>query len=188
MLIAILAAGSARRFGDDKLAADCAGKPLGQWALDAALAIGAPTVWIGGESKPAWVAPPCEFIPNPDAASGLASSLRVAARCANEARTASLLVMLADMPLVDPPLLRELIAAGPLAACAYPDGRTGVPALFPAAYFPRLAGLTGDHGAGALLRDAPGLRLIHPTEGALADVDTLADLAEAAARLSARSG
>ena len=38
LAIALLAAGGARRFGGGKLDADCAGKPLGRWALDAALA------------------------------------------------------------------------------------------------------------------------------------------------------
>ena len=36
LAIALLAAGGATRFGGGKLDAQCAGKPLGQWALDAA--------------------------------------------------------------------------------------------------------------------------------------------------------
>ena len=36
LAVAILAAGSARRFGGGKLDADCAGQPLGAWVLAAA--------------------------------------------------------------------------------------------------------------------------------------------------------
>ncbi|MGZ5792459.1 MAG: NTP transferase domain-containing protein, partial [Croceibacterium sp.] len=39
LAIALLAAGGATRFGGGKLDADCVGKPLGRWALEAALAI-----------------------------------------------------------------------------------------------------------------------------------------------------
>ena len=38
--VAVLAAGSATRFGGGKLEAICAGKPLGRWVLDAAEAAG----------------------------------------------------------------------------------------------------------------------------------------------------
>ena len=53
LAIAVLAAGSARRFGGGKLDVDCASKPLGRWALDAARTVeGARIAAIVGPAAP----------------------------------------------------------------------------------------------------------------------------------------
>ena len=86
------------------------------------------------------------------------------------------LIALADMPFVPPDLHRVVIAAmTDLPACAH--GATPLPpAAFPAAWFPRLQMLTGDRGAGALLRGLPPAQYIAAPEHALRDIDHPSDL------------
>ncbi len=176
LLVAILAAGASTRFGSDKLAADCGGAPLGQRALDAARSLRQPVVWIGR----GWAPPDCEVIANPLAERGQGTSVALAARIAQERGAEALLILLADMPLVGPELLARLLTAGAPAACRYPDGHAGPPALLPAASFAALARLDGGRGAGAHLRSLPGLTLIAPTGDELADIDRPEDLARIA--------
>ena len=177
MLIAILGAGSASRFGADKLNAPCAGKPVGQWAMEAALGLGSYIHWVGGETPPPFLVKDCNFHSNRDAHQGLSTSLALAARLAESTATPALLILLADMPLVSTQLLERLVEAGPFAACAY-DEKAGVPALFPARLFGKIVGLSGDRGAGPLLRDEPGLELIAADREALLDIDTPEALAQ----------
>jgi molybdenum cofactor cytidylyltransferase len=100
--------------------------------------------------------------------------------------TRALLVLLADMPLVDPTFLAQMAAAVPPAATRYPDGDVGVPALFGHAQLPALADLSGDRGAAALLALMDGLTLLDPPDGMLRDVDRREDLAEVERQLLAR--
>lgn len=183
MLIAILGAGAASRFGSDKLMTDCAGKPLGQWALDAALTLGKPILWVGNDSRPDFLPPQCNFQSNPNAEQGLGTSLALAASTAKASDAKALLVMLADMPLITGAILKNLVAMGPFAACAY-ETRAGVPALFPARLFEDLSKLDGDRGAAPLLRNATDLALVSVNPEKLLDVDTSADLEQARALLS----
>ncbi len=189
VLIAVLGAGRASRFGGDKLAAPCAGRPLGRWALDAALKLGHPVVWIGKDTAPTWLGDGVRFIPNPRAADGLGSSLGVAARIAAAEGAGRLLVLLADMPLITSDLLAALLSAPAPAACAYPKGnyrsdRPGVPACLPASLFAELGMLSGERGAGTVLAGRSDVTLIDAGPNALLDVDTPAMLAQAAALLS----
>jgi len=179
-MIAILGAGRASRFGADKLVQPCAGRPLGKWALLAAQETALPCIWIAGSSLPAFV--DCEVLTNSRAAEGLGTSVALAARAARQRGFTELLVMLANMPLVTPALLRRLMAAGAPAACAH-DGRPGVPALVPARLFGALEQLTGEGGAAAVLRGAAGLTLVETTSDELLDVDTPASLVLAEKRL-----
>jgi molybdenum cofactor cytidylyltransferase len=183
-LIVVLGAGRASRFGGDKIAAPCAGLPLGQRALEAALATGLPTVWLAGDTTPAFVAGRAEVRHNLRASEGIGTSVAMAAELATTRGAAAVLIMLADMPLVTPALLKRLIAVGAPAACRHPDGHPGVPALLPAAVFPALQGLTGDQGAGPILRGLPELTLLECGPDELLDVDSAADLAEAARLLT----
>lgn len=173
-MVAVLAAGLGTRFGGDKLEAICAGKPLGRWAIEAveAAGLGPGTIVTG----PEWAtfAGGWTRAVNPEPEAGLGSSLAVAARLVPREKQA-LLVLLADMPLVTPEYLRELAASAAPTATRYPDGHTGVPALLDRRLIDRAARLTGDRGAGPLLR---GARLLDPPPGILRDVDTAEDLAE----------
>ncbi|MEP7222925.1 MAG: nucleotidyltransferase family protein [Novosphingobium sp.] len=182
----MLGAGAASRFGADKIAAPCAGLPLGQWALDAALATGLGVIWLTRDSPPAFAKGRCEIRHNPRAAEGMGSSVALAAALAEQRGASGVLIMLADMPLVAPALLERLIAAGAPAACRYPGGHAGVPTLLPAACFPALQVLNGQQGAGPILRNLPGLTLLDCPADELIDVDRPADLARAEHLLSAR--
>jgi molybdenum cofactor cytidylyltransferase len=173
--VVVLAAGRATRFGGGKLEAICAGKPLGRWALDAAAGAGfGPGLIVTGPEGVSFAEGWTSLI-NPDPEAGLGSSLALAARLVLMGGGESLLVMLADMPLVTPDYLRALTAHGAPAATHQPDGHAGVPALLDRALLEAAAKLSGDRGAGPLLRDAP---LLDPPSGMLSDVDTAEDLAE----------
>ena len=94
--------------------------------------------------------------------------------------------MLADMPLVSRATLRSLIEGDRPSAAAYPGGKPGVPACFPAAMLPKLAGLGGEEGAAVLLRGRSGVRLVEVSPDELRDVDRPGDLADIAAILAGR--
>jgi molybdopterin-guanine dinucleotide biosynthesis protein A len=74
--VAVLAAGAGRRFGGGKLDADLAGRPVAAWALGAAQALGASVHVVAGPDVPACLAGRADLTINPDAASGMGSSLR----------------------------------------------------------------------------------------------------------------
>jgi len=187
-LVAVLAAGLGRRFAQGsaigKLDAACAGQPLGQWALDGVAAAGlAPGVIITGPHPPAFAAASgWPLITNPHPEAGLGGSVALAAAAAM-AQGRSLLLLLADMPLVPPAFLARLAAQTGAAATLYPGARAGVPALLPLALLPEAARLNGEHGAGALLAGTSGLVLLEPAPGMLHDVDRAADLAKVSALL-----
>ncbi len=188
-LVAILAAGQARRFGGGKLDALCAGKMLGAWALKAVADAGlAPGIIATGPDVPSFArnADGWSCITNADAASGLASSLRLAGECALSRGCGAMLVLLADMPLISAEYLRDLASAPAPAATAQADGRPGVPALLPGTMFADLTLLSGDRGAGGLLARAPGLTLLCPPRDALMDVDTVEQLGAVARVLEER--
>ena len=181
--VAVLAAGRATRFGGDKLEAPCAGKPLGRWVLDAVIDAGLKpgTIVIGPQGVS--FAEGWQPLVNTAPKAGIGSSLALAARAVLERGDSALLVLLADMPLVTPGYLRELVAAPAPASTRHPDGHPGVPALLDRVLLGRAAELTGDHGAGPLL---DGVNLLEPPPGMLRDVDTPEDLAEVERQLSAR--
>lgn len=183
--IAVLGAGSASRFGANKLTQACAGKPLGQWALDAALGTGLPVLWIAGGAAPGFVGV-AEAVLNPRAVEGIGTSVALAAQIAADRGASALLVVLADMPLVTTALLDQLIAKRAPTACLHPDGRPGVPALLPASTFGALMALSGDQGAGRIIAGMAGLALIECDAAELFDVDTPQALAVAEIALTHR--
>lgn len=184
-LVAVLAAGRASRFGGGKLDADCAGQPLGRWVLDAVAAAGLPAgVIVTGPDAPLFARTSgWELLANPRAEDGLGTSVALAAQEALRCGASSLLVLLADMPLVGAVFLRQMAASQAPAATRYPAGRPGVPALFGAGLLPELAALTGDRGAASVLAGRADVALIEPPPGMLADVDTAQDLAAVTALL-----
>lgn len=174
LAVAVLAAGRATRFGGGKLEADCAGKPLGRWALDAVEAAGlAPGTIVTGPEGLSF-AEGWQRLVNSEPEAGLGSSLALAARTALDAGAEALLVLLADMPLVAPAHLRQFATIPAPVATRHPDGRPGVPVLLDRALIERAATLTGDRGAGPLLAE---VTLLDPPAGMLRDVDTPEDLA-----------
>ena len=183
-MLALLAAGQSRRFGDsDKLTASLSGRMLGVHAAAAAadmnftrkLVIGSPQHGCAAQ----WTALGYQIIANEDAAQGQASSVRLAAAQAIESGASALCIMLADMPFVTRAHIGRLIAAFEQSGGTVASTRAGQampPAIFSFASLARLMALDGDSGARGLLAEA---RMVAGDDQLLMDVDTAEDLARA---------
>lgn len=188
IMIAMLAAGKATRFGGGKLARTLADKPLWQWAANTAVAAGfVQRVCI---IRDGW-APAREMqtqgwsvVVNPEAEAGIASSIKLA--CTAAATCRRLVIALADMPFVTNYHLRALAHSEGVVFTRYASGHIGVPAAFPQDAFRRLAMLEGDRGA-ASLNWGPGLTTLTPASpDTLIDIDTPEDLVRAHNMLARR--
>ena len=183
----LLAAGSSRRFGEDKLAATHRGLPLFEHALGALLAspeIGSTVAVVKPGSSLASPRPGCTWVENPDHAEGMGASLRAGVRAA-PADADAYLVALADMPGVTPRLVAELVGAFRASGLDFlvpvHRGRRGHPVLLSARHRAALLEVGGDVGARELLASSPDRVCWHPTEdpAVVLDVDSPADLAGA---------
>lgn len=174
----ILAAGAGRRMGGPKAQLRVEGDTLLRRATRVALEAGcAPVVAVVGEGDPGPGVEGVQVLPNPQAAEGMASSLRTGL-AALPLEAEAVLILTVDQVEVDTILLKRLLAlaaADPTrpAACAY-EGTLGVPAVLPRRLFPDLLALRGDRGAKAILLREQAAAL--PFPGGAADLDTPADL------------
>ncbi len=174
----ILAAGAGRRMGGPKAQLRVEGDTLLRRATRVALEAGcAPVVAVVGDGDPGPGVEGVQVLPNPQAAEGMASSLR-AGLAALPLEAEAVLILTVDQVEVDTILLKRLLAlaaADPArpAACAY-EGTLGVPAVLPRRLFPDLLALHGDRGAKAILLREQAAAL--PFPGGAADLDTPADL------------
>jgi molybdenum cofactor cytidylyltransferase len=113
----------------------------------------------------------------PDAAEGMAASLRAGAVWADKLGAAALMIALPDMPEITSSDMRALIAVQAirpdqsLRACTA-QHVPGHPVIFPRGCFIQMRGLRGDTGAREILQDHPAH--LHPLDGtrALLDLDT----------------
>lgn len=180
----LLAAGSARRFGANKLLACLSdGEPV---ALRAgrrlAGAVGRLLVVVrDADDDTATVlrAAGYELVACPAASGGMGHSL--ACGVAASTGSAGWLVALADMPAIEEATLHAVVAAWrehDRIVVPRHAGRTGHPVLFPARHAAALRALGGDRGARAVLQAAADDVLFLDTAdaGVLRDVDTPADL------------
>jgi len=167
--------------GRDKLLEPVAGEALLRRQALAALSVGERVVVTLGPDQPLRAAAleglALEVLPVPEAAEGMAASIRAGAAAA---KGAALLLMLADMPEIGAGDLAALIAAHRAAPdrvvrAAAEDGTPGHPVLFPARMLAGLAGLRGDQGARELLRGEAPVRVALPGRRALVDLDTPED-------------
>ena len=150
----VLAAGRASRFGSDKLSALLDGEPLLFHAVRAARA--APVSRVIVVAKPGldageWAGePPVDVLRIESEA--LSQSLKAGIAAAEEVDGA--FVFLGDMPRVphDEAARLAAIIGGNIAALPRHQGRPGHPALLSARLLPEIMMLTGDEGAGRLLR------------------------------------
>jgi molybdenum cofactor cytidylyltransferase len=123
---------------------------------------------------------------NPRFASGLASSLSAGVSVLPK-DVVGALVLLGDMPWIEPTLIDTLIDAflarkGPLAAVPLREGRRGNPVLLGRELFEVALRLTGDEGARRLIGALSADELVEVEAsgvGATFDVDTPSDLAAA---------
>ena len=184
----ILAAGQGTRFGPEpKLLALYDGKPLVRRVAEAALASTArPIVAVlgahGGRVCAALAGLDLLLVDNPDYAAGLSTSLRTGL-AALPAATEAAVVLLGDMPRIEPRHLDALIAAykaaelRPSAVVPMHEGRRGNPVLLDRGRLSAdLAALAGDHGAGPLLKRRTDVLEIAGDAAVGFDVDTPAVL------------
>jgi molybdenum cofactor cytidylyltransferase len=193
----VLAAGQSSRFraqgGSDvtKLVAELDGKPIVRRVVEAALLAKArPVVVVTGyarESVQAALADvDVELAFNPKFASGLASSLSVGLSAVPLDVTGAV-VLLGDMPWIEPKLIDALIEAflarkDALAAVPLHEGRRGNPVLLGRGLFEAAMRLTGDEGARRLIGALGADELVEvraSDTSAIFDIDTPDDLAAA---------
>lgn len=178
---AILAAGGGTRFvgPTHKLLAELAGRPVWEWALDAALDAGfADVLVVTGAVE---VHPPAAVrsVHNPDWRQGQGSSLGVAVAAARALGATHLTLGLADQPFVGADAWRAVGGADPTCriALAVYDGRPGPhPVRLAAETWPHLS-FDGDRGARELLATHPDWCCRVDCVGSPDDVDTVEDLA-----------
>ncbi|HEU0031436.1 MAG TPA: NTP transferase domain-containing protein [Kofleriaceae bacterium] len=180
--IAVLAAGASRRLGHPKQLVELAGVPLVRHvaATCAALRAGPVGVVLGAHAdqvEPALEALAVARIANPRWEEGIAASIRAAIAWARSTGADAVIVALGDQPRIATEQLAKLrgawLAGAAIAASRHGDV-VGAPAIFDRSRWPMLEQLTGDRGAGALLRD-PDVVTIDCPDAAL-DVDTVEDL------------
>ncbi|MBL8445847.1 MAG: nucleotidyltransferase family protein [Zoogloeaceae bacterium] len=182
-----LAAGQARRFGADKLLAPLPGGEAVAIAAARNLLQG-----LEGRAPPLAVLRPeqtelgwqlsalgFELLPTSAARKGLGCS--IAAGVAATAQRTGWLLVLADMPAIQPTTVATLarqMDAGASAVAPFHEGRRGHPVGFGATWGPALRRLQGDRGARDVLGAAgTGLiRLDTDDAGVLQDIDTPTDL------------
>jgi len=182
----LLAAGSATRFGSDKLL-----HPLPHdvpIALQAARHLRAVfeenvLVVIRPESEALsdlFRREGCKVVVCGNAAEGMGASLACAVRAAGA--TDGYLVALGDMPFIRASTIaavRDALAGGALLAAPYFHGRRGHPVGIAAAFRIELEAMKGDEGARRILEAHPDKMLKIPVgdPGVIRDIDTPGDLA-----------
>jgi len=183
----ILAAGRGTRFGaEPKLLASLMGKPLVRHVVDAAAgSLARPVIVVtghrAGEVEALLEDATVRIVHNPAFAEGLSTSLKAGfAALPREARAA--VILLGDMPLVGASLIDGLVknwrALGePAALVPTLNGRRGNPVVLSRALEGVIGGLSGDTGAGPVLRGRTDV-LEWPTndEAILQDIDTEGEL------------
>jgi CTP:molybdopterin cytidylyltransferase MocA len=177
---AILAAGASRRLGRPKQLVDVGGQSLlRRVAIEAcASACARVAVVLGAHADAIWptlIGLPITRLDNDGWTEGMASSIRRAAVWAGETGSEALLICVCDQLKLEAAHLDRLIAAhrrspSSMVGSAY-AGVCGVPALFAEDRFSALGGLSGEQGAGGLLRADPQTVAV-PWEAGLLDLDT----------------
>jgi molybdenum cofactor cytidylyltransferase len=178
----LLAAGSATRFGGDKLLAKMSGDmPIGVAALNhlaAAVDTVVAVVRLGDDALATMLgAHGARITACPRAAEGMGESLAWGVRTAPVA--AAWLIALADMPWVQPATIgrvRDALCQGaPIVAPAC-QGERGHPVGFSSALYAELIALSGDAGAKTILARHNIALVATEDAGVLRDVDTPRDL------------
>jgi molybdenum cofactor cytidylyltransferase len=190
----VLAAGAGSRFGGGKLLAPWRGGVLLDGALAAAFASparGVTLVWGAdaavGEAASAFAERTGDrgrlrLIHAPRHGEGLSASLAAGIESLPP-DAEGVFVFLGDMPRIPAGIaapMAEALAKGAAAVATEFQGRRGHPVLFAKPLWPRLLTLSGDRGAGELLRDlGDAVAMVPaPDDGVLYDVDRREDLGD----------
>lgn len=180
----VLAAGEGTRFTatggvGHKLFAELDGRTIVQLAVDHALEgdIGPVLVVVGAGGAPEVSG--VRVLRNPRWSEGMAASLQVALRAAEDVGHDAVVVGLGDQPFVDPAAWRLVArsAGTPIAVATY-DGVRGHPVRLAASIWAELPD-RGEEVARGLIRGRPALVTDVPCPGSTFDVDTVSDLAAA---------
>jgi CTP:molybdopterin cytidylyltransferase MocA len=192
----VLAAGRGVRFGGDlpKQLVALAGRPLGAYAIDAAIESGlGPVVVVVSDARVESAlrgAGPVTFVRNEAPERGISSSLQTALRALEpDDGVDAAVVGLADQPLVGPEAYRRVARAyddGARLAVAVYDGVRGNPVLIGREHWAEALELGGDEGARVLLRRYGAREVPCDGTGDPADVDTPDARAAVEARLAQR--
>lgn len=185
----VLAAGRSTRLeGGNKLVAEVGGRALIARVVDTVLASPIVVVRVVVAHERARVVSalagrPVEFVAAPEGC-GIGISIATGIRALEAAAVDGALIVLGDMPFVQPAHINRLIAAfaesgGRAISVPTHAGRRGNPWLWPRGCFPGLMRLSGDVGGRALLSSvACDVREVRMDDDAvLRDIDTPADLA-----------
>jgi molybdenum cofactor cytidylyltransferase len=190
----VLAAGQSTRMGRNKMLLEIGGRTLVRRAVTTALAAGLDPVLVvvGHESdkvRGELSGLPCTSVLNGEYASGMNTSLR-AGIVALPDDVAAAVVLLGDMPLVDPAMVRALVDAlrrgtRPLAVSIYGDV-VAPPIAYGHALFPELRALTAEACGKSVIKRhrTEAIELRWPSE-TLTDLDEPADVQRIRARLEA---
>lgn len=174
----VMAAGSGRRFGGNKLAADLDGKTLIRRALEAVPGARFSAVTVVSQYEDIEeLAGQFGFaaIHNDRPDLGLSHTIRLGTEAMRGCD--GILYMVADQPK----LCQETVARIVEVFCQHPDrivgagheGRRGNPNLFPAKFFGELMAITGDHGGSSVIRaHEDALLLVETDAEELFDCDT----------------
>jgi len=182
----VLAAGGTGRKGRSKLLLEAGGQPLVRHVIEAATEGGCHRVLAvySDESVRAAIGDAAICVPNPDAASGRASSLRAGLAAVPE-DMAGALVMVGDQPLVGARTVAVLLRAWrreggrPAAAARLGEARGWQPpVLLDRSLFPELMTLTGDAGVQQVFDARPDLLDTVVAARRAEDVDTSEDYAK----------
>lgn len=181
---AILAAGSATRFGSAKQLARLHGESLVRRAVRIAeSATGAKSVLcVGAEWLSVYQAasPLAGFVVrNDDHEKGMATSIAAVIRALPDSAD-GLLLLLADQPLIESADLDRLVQHWrehpERIACSSYAGTQGPPVIFPSGFFKDLLTITGDKGARAILKQHANCVDAIDMDAAAVDIDTPDDL------------
>jgi molybdenum cofactor cytidylyltransferase len=185
----LLAAGSATRFGSDKLRHELPhGVSIAAQAarhlkleIDTVIAVVRPG---SAELAQALKSEGCEVVVCENAAEGMGASLACAARAVAHGYSDAdgYLIALADMPFVRRTTIaavRDALAAGAPLAAPYFRARRGHPVALSRKFLEQLVALKGDEGARALVAENERALLKIPVgdPGVIRDIDTPDDLA-----------
>lgn len=181
----VLAAGTASRFGGQKLLALLGGTPVIRRTVENVLAASLTDILVvlGADAEAVRAALdglPVRFVLNPDYRDGMSTSLRRGIEALDPAARAALIV-LGDQPAVAPEVMRRVVAAQretgkPIAAPVY-GGVQGNPVVFAREVFAELEAMRGDRGGREVVRRDPArVALVQVAAGMPRDVDTPEDL------------